>query len=105
MLVQGIIKESTSSWMAPAEFVKKKSGEIRLCVDYRELNKRTSKHAYPMPLVDEVQDRLARSTVFTSLDLQNGYWQIPVHKSDQHKTAFCPAPGLGLFQLNDCRLD
>ena len=62
MLVQGIIKESTSSWMAPAEFVNKKSGEIRLCVDYCEVNKRTSKHAYPLPLVDEVQDRLARST-------------------------------------------
>ena len=91
--------------MAPAVFVKKKSGEIRLCVDYRELNKRNSKDAYPLPLVDEVQDRLARSTVFTSLDMQKKYWQIPVHKSDPHKTAFCPAPGLGLFQLNDCRLD
>ena len=70
-----------------------------------DLTKRTSKDAYPLPLVDEVQDRLARSTAFTSLDLQNGYWQIPVHKSDQHKTAFSPARGLGLFQLNDCRLE
>ena len=62
------------------------------------LTKELCKHVYPLPLVDEVQNRLARSTVFTSLDMQNGYWQIPVHKSDQHKTAFCPAPGLGLFQ-------
>ena len=62
MLAQGIIEESTSSWMAPAVLVKKKSGELRLCVDYRVLNKRTSKDAYLLPLVDEVQDRLARST-------------------------------------------
>ena len=100
MLAQGIIEESASSWMVPAVFVKKKSGELRLCVDYRELNKRTSKDAYPLPLVDEVQDRLVRSTVFTSLDLRNGYWQILVHESDQHKTAFCPEPTLGLFQFN-----
>ena len=99
MLTQGIVEESTTSWMAPAVFVKMKSGELRLCVDYRVLSKRTSKDAYPLPLVDEVQDCLARSTVFTSLDLRNGYWQIPVHESDQHKTAFCPGPGLGLFQF------
>ena len=80
MLAHGIIEESISSWMAPAVFVKKKSGELRLCVDYRELNKRTSKDAYPLPLVDKVQDRLARSTGFTSLDMRNGYWQIPVHE-------------------------
>ena len=99
MLAQGIIEESTSPWMATAVFEKKKSSELRLCVDYREFRKRTSEDAYPLPLVDEVQDRLARSTVFISLDMRNGYWQIQVHKSDQNKPAFCPGPGLGLFQF------
>lgn len=99
MLKQGIIKESSSPWMAPAVFVPKKSGDLRMCIDYRELNKKTVKDAYPLPLADEVQDHLAGSTIFSTLDLRSGYWQMPVHHSDQHKTAFCPGPGLGLFQF------
>ena len=69
MLEQGIIERSSSPWMAPAVFVRKKTGEIRLCVDYRELNKRTTKDAYPLPLPDEVQDRLSVATIFSTLDL------------------------------------
>ena len=99
MLEQGIIEESCSPWMAPAVFVPKKSGEIRLCIDYRELNKRTVKDAYPLPLVDEVQDRLSGCSIFTTLDLQSGYWQLPVHPADVQKTAFCPGPGMGLYQF------
>ena len=99
MLEQGIIEESSSPWMAPAVFVPKKSGDLRLCVDYRELNKRTTKDAYPLPLPDEVQDRLSGSTVFSTLDLQSGYWQLPVSPTDQEKTAFCPGPGMGLFEF------
>ena len=59
MLEQGIIEESSSSWMAPVVFVGKKLREIRICVDYRELNKQSSKDAYPLPLPNEVQNRLA----------------------------------------------
>jgi len=70
MLQQGIIEESCSLWMAPAVFVRKKSGDIRLCVDYRELNKKTQKDTYPLPLPDEVQDKLATSVIFSTLDLQ-----------------------------------
>jgi len=58
MLNQGIIEESSSPWMAPAVFVPKKSGDLRMCIDYCELNKRTTKDAYPLPLPDEVQDQL-----------------------------------------------
>ncbi|KAL5509968.1 hypothetical protein EMCRGX_G005423 [Ephydatia muelleri] len=80
-------------------YVRKKTGEIRLYVDYRELNKRTHKDAYPLPLIDEVQDRLSGDTVFTKLDLHSGYWQVPVNQEDQEKTAFSPGPGMGLFQF------
>ena len=90
MLDQGIIEESSSPWMAPAVYVHKKSGELRMCVDYRELNKRTTKDAYPLPLPDEVQDQLARSVIFSTLDLKSGYWQLPVHPEDCMKTAFLP---------------
>ena len=99
MLEQNIIEESSSPWMAPAVFVRKKSGDLRLCIDYRELNKRTVKDAYPLPLPDEVQDRLSGSTVFSTLDLQSGYWQLPVSPTDQPKTAFCPGPGFGLYEF------
>lgn len=97
MLQAGVIERSSSPWMAPAVFVRKKSGEIRLCVDYRELNKKTAKDAYPLPRPDEVQDRLAGSTIFSTLDLNSGYWQVPVHPEDRPKTAFSPGPGMGLF--------
>ena len=64
MLDNHIIEESTSPCMAPAVFVKKKTGEIWLYVDYRELNKKTTRDAYPLPLPDEVQDYLAGSPFF-----------------------------------------
>ena len=60
----------TSPWMSPMVFVRKKIGDLRLYVDYRQVNKKTTKDAYPLPLLDEVQDRLAKSTVFSTLDLQ-----------------------------------
>ena len=99
VLDTGIIVASSSPWMAPAVFVRKKSGEIRLCVDYRELNKKTVKDAYSLPRPDKVQDRLAGSTIFSTLDLQCGYWQLPVHSSDRAKTAFSPKPGMGLYEF------
>ena len=75
--------------MAPAVFVPKKSGDLRICIDYRELNKQTTKDAYPLPFPDKVQDRLAGSTIFSTLDLHSGYWQLPVKHKDQEKIAFC----------------
>jgi len=102
MLDNHIIEESSSPWMSPTVFVKKKTGEIRLCVDYRELNKKTTRDAYPLPPPDEVQDHLAGSSMFSTLDLQSSYWQLPVNPTDKEKTAFCPRPGMGLFQF--CRM-
>ena len=95
MLQQGINEERCSPWMAPAVFVRK---NICLCVEYREFNKKTQ-DTYPVLLPDEVQDKLTNSAIFSTLDLQCGHWQMPVNPPDCHKTAFCPGPGMGLFQL------
>ena len=65
LLHNGIIVESCSPWLAPTLYVPKMSGEVRLCVKYWEMNKRTVKDAYPLPLVDEVQDRLAGAAIFS----------------------------------------
>ena len=102
MLDQGIITHSKSLWMAPAVFVPKTSGQLRICVDYRELNKCTTKDSYPLPLPDEVQDRLAGSIIFSTLDLHSGYWQFPVNLTDREKTPFCPGPSMGLYEF--CRM-
>jgi hypothetical protein len=99
MLDQGIIVPSNSPYMAPCVFALKKSGEVRICVDYRELNKKTVKDAYPLPLPDEIQERLQGDSVFSTLDLRSGYWQLPVALEDQHKTAFCPGHDFGLFEF------
>ena len=83
-------------------YVPKKNGELRICVDYRELNKRTAKNSYPLPLPDEVQDRIGKAQVYSKLDCRKGFWQVPVAAEDRHKTAFSPRPGFGLFEF--CRL-
>ena len=99
MLAEGIITPSDSAFTAPCVFAMKKNGEVRICVDYRELNKRTVKDAYPLPLPDEIQERLQGDAIFSTLDLRSGYWQIPVAEKDQHKTAFCPGHEYGLFEF------
>ena len=76
-----------------------KNGKVRIYVDYRELNKCNTKDAYPLPRPDEVQDNLKVSTVFSTLDLRSGYWQLPLHANNQLKTAFCLGPWFGLFQF------
>lgn len=94
-LQQGIIRPSTNSWLAPAAYVLKRNGEVRIFVDYRELNKRTETSAHSFPLPDEVQDRLAGATIFTKLEFKSGFWQVQLDPADSHKTTFSPGPGMG----------
>jgi hypothetical protein len=88
MLADGYIRPSVSPYGAPVLFVKKKTGELRLCVDYRMLNKITIKNRYPLPRVDELLDRLHSAKYFTKLDLASGYHQIRIAPEDIPKTAF-----------------
>ena len=62
-----------SPWGAPVLFVKKKDGTLRMCIDYRQLNKVTVKNCYPMPRIDDLFDQLQCSVVFSKIDLRSGY--------------------------------
>lgn len=93
MLDAGILRESSSPYASPIVLVKKKTGEKRLCVDYRALNKRTKRDHYPLPLIEDQLDQLAGNSLFISLDLASGYYQIPIEKSSQEKTAFVTPDG------------
>ena len=87
-LSKGFIRPSVSPYGAPILFVKKKGGSLRMCIDYPALNKITVKNKYPLPLIDELFDRLKGSRYFTKLDLTQGYHQLRIADDDVAKTAF-----------------
>jgi hypothetical protein len=96
LLAEGRIRTSSSPWGAPILFARKKDGGLRMCVDYRALNKLTIKNKYPLPRTEDCLDKLSRASCFTSLDLAQGFWQIPMEEADISKTAFVSP--LGQFE-------
>ncbi|KAK8625988.1 hypothetical protein V6N13_133643 [Hibiscus sabdariffa] len=88
LLDRGFIRPSTSPWGAPVLFVKKKDESLRMCIDYRQLNKMTVKNKYPLPRIDDLFDQLEGATVFSKIDLRSGYYQLKVKEQDVLKTAF-----------------
>ena len=69
-------------------FVKKKDGTLRLCIDYRQLNKVTVKNRYPLPRIDDLFDQLKGARVFSKIDLRSGYHQLRIKEQDIQKTTF-----------------
>ena len=96
-LERGVIRESSSPYASAVVLVRKKDGKLRLCVDYRLLNSKTHKDAYPLPRIEEALDVLKGSKYFCSLDLAHGFHQIPMEESDIEKTAFRTGTG-GLYE-------
>lgn len=82
LLDKNFIRPSTSPWGAPVLFVKKKDGSLRLCIDYRELNKVTIKNKYPLHRIDDLFDQLQDAQVFSKIDLRSGYHQLIVRAED-----------------------
>jgi len=83
----GKIRRSSSAIGAPILFVPKPDSMLRLCVDYQGLNKITIKNKYPLPLMSELRSRLGKATIFTKLDLKNGYYLIRMAEGEELKTA------------------
>lgn len=99
LLDKKFIRPSVSPWGAPVLLVKKKDGSMRLCIDYRQLNKVTIKNRYPLPRIDDLMDQLVGARVFSKIDLRSGYHQIKVKDKDIQKTAFRTRYGHYEFSL------
>ena len=96
----GKIKRSTSAAGSPILFVPKPNGRgLRLCVDYRGLNSVTIPNRYPLPLMQELQDRVQGAQWLTKMDLKNGFNLIRIREGDEWKTAFRTRYGLYEFQV------
>ena len=88
LLDKGFIKASISPWGAPLLFVKNKDGSLRMCIDYRQLNKITIKNKYPLPSIDDLFDQLQGSCYFSKIDLTSGYKLLRVRGEVVPKTVF-----------------
>ena len=88
LLDKGFIRPSTSPWGAPVLFAKKKGKTLRLCIDYRQLDRVTIKNQYPLPRIDDLFDQLRGARVYSKIDLRTGYHQLRVRDTDIPRTAF-----------------
>ncbi|KAJ7943087.1 Retrotransposon protein, putative, Ty3-gypsy subclass [Quillaja saponaria] len=86
LLESGFIRPSKAPFGAPVLFQKKQDGSLRMCVDYRALNKITVRNSYPIPLIADLFDQLSGAKYFTKLDLRSGYYQVRIAEGDKPKT-------------------
>jgi hypothetical protein len=98
LLDQGVVRPSKSPYASPAFLVAKPDGGSRLVVDYRKVNARVLFDSYPMPTIEQALDQFAGASVFSVLDLNSAYYQIPLSERSRRITAFCTP--FGLFEFN-----
>lgn len=90
MMAAGVIEEikEPTEWCAPMVAVPKKSGQIRICVDLKLLNKAVKREKYVLPTINDILPRLAQAKVFSLLDAACGFWQLPLHEDSARLTTF-----------------
>jgi hypothetical protein len=88
LMKKGYVFPSVSSWGAPVLFVKKKDGMLRLCIDFRKLNKVIVKNKYPLPMIDDLFDQLKDAKIFSKIELRSCYHQVRIKEEDINKTTF-----------------
>lgn len=98
MLQEGIIEKCESPWAAAYVVVKKKNGELRICIDFRKLNLVTKKSSYPLPNIEDCLEPLTGNTFFSQLDLASGFWQIPISEKAKPLTSFRTEDGQFQFR-------
>ena len=97
LLDAGIIRKPCSPWCSNIVLVRKKNGKLRMCVDYRMLNKRSVKDAYALPRNEEVFDVLHGAKYFSTIDMKAGYHQVEIEDQHKERTAFTVGP-LGFYE-------
>ena len=97
MLAVGAIQKSTSPWASPMVLVCKKDGSLWFCIDLRKLNNQTIKDAQSLPRIEDSLNCLNGAAIFTSLDLQSGYWQVEMTEDSKPLTTFTVGP-LGFYE-------
>ena len=98
LLAKKIIRKSSSQYASPVVLVRKKSGGLRMCVDFKLLNRHVIRDNYPLPRIEQSMDALKGTRVFSTMDLQSAYYQVEVAEEDKAKTAFCTP--VGIFEFN-----
>ena len=99
MVKRKVIRKSNSPWTAPILLADKKNGNVWFCVDFCHLNEKTKKDSYPLPRMDEILAALGSSFYFSSIDLFEAFWSIPIREGDIEKAAFTSKYGLWEFFL------
>lgn len=92
-LREGIIRPSSSEYASPVVLVAKKDGQTRLCCDYRKINRNIVKDRFPLPLIEDILDRLQGARYFSTLDLKNGFFHVPIAEDSIKYTAFVTHEG------------
>ena len=88
LMKKAYVFPSVSSWGAPVLFVKKMDGMLRLCIDFKKLNKVIVKNKYPLPMIDDLFDQLKDAKIFSKIELRSCYHQERIKEEDINKTTF-----------------
>ena len=98
MLDGGAICPSQSPWCNAVVLVRKKDGGLRFCINFRRLNSRTKKDAYPLPRMQETMESMVGAHFFSTMDLKSGFWQVKMAKDSQQYTAFMVG-SMGVYEF------